>query len=437
MIGRTVEKAILFIYLMDITARNSTIDSNTEINTFHKYLIKKTDKALKSEAALKQNGYDNFFSFEVQYNPATIRLNTSSSTVNESDSEIGAKSNSVEKNKNNEKVKKDTKTPQKKTDTFVESKLSFELIFDDCNGVRKKMDSIMSLLSSSFTQQVIFYWSQMVFRGTVTSVSNTYTMFDSHGTPIRGNMNLSISQKIENTEVNDKLYWDKAFDKYFKSSSKKRLSIKKLFDNTEKAVLEIADFSERQVEKTDATAPNSGKGAIGFHASVEDFIDKIKNYGKSVSGDDDNEVFISFKGFNSYRFECQFNPESLSLSGSGSSEMPTINKKSRSEDTTITLSFTLIFDKTDSKDSSVQPEVEALTAIVRDKKKQMASFTWGKKSYQGVINSIEAEYKMFNSNYEPVRASAMISMTVYDESISGALSEIWANRYMNYIYNAK
>jgi hypothetical protein len=187
----------------------------------------------------------------------------------------------------------------------------------------------------------------------------------------------------------------------------------------------------------DATAPNSGKGAIGFRASVEDFIDKIKNYGKSVSGDDDNEVFISFKGFNTYRFECQFNPESLSLSGSGSSEMPTINKKARSEDTTITLSFTLIFDKTDSKDSSVQPEVEALTAIVRDKKKQMASFTWGKKSYQGVINSIEAEYKMFNSNYEPVRASAMISMTVYDESVSGALSEIWANRYMNYIYNAK
>ena len=103
MIGRTVEKAILFIYLMDITARNSTIDSNTEINTFHKYLIKKTDKALKSEAALKQNGYDNFFRFEVQYNPATIMLNTSSSTENESDSEIGAKSNSVEKNKNNEK----------------------------------------------------------------------------------------------------------------------------------------------------------------------------------------------------------------------------------------------------------------------------------------------------------------------------------------------
>ncbi len=434
MIGRTVEKAILFIYLIDITARNSTIDvANTDINTFHKYLIDNTRNALKYETALKQNGYDNFFRFEVQYNPATIRLNTSTGTGNKSQSKKGVKTNSTGKNENNENNEND-----KKEAVFgAESTLSFDLIFADCNGVRKKMDSIMSLLSSSFTQQVIFFWSKMVFRGTVTSVSNTYTMFDSSGIPIMGTMNLSISQKTQYAEAYDKTYWDNAVNAYFKSISKKRFSINNLFDTTEKAVLEIADFSERKVEKTDAASPNAGKGSIGFRASVEEFIDKIKNYGKSVSDDDDNEVFIAFKGYNTYRFECQFNPTSLLISGNGSSEMPTVDRTARSIYTNINLEFTLIFDKSDSKDSSVQPEVEALTAIVRDKKKQMASFTWGKKSYQGVINSIEAEYKMFNSNYEPVRASAMISMTVYDESVSGALSEIWANRYMNYIYNAK
>ncbi|MBO4457639.1 MAG: hypothetical protein J5802_07960 [Butyrivibrio sp.] len=369
----TVEKAILYIHLKDITARKPDSEDTN-------------DEFIKTKDIKKQSKSNKVYKFSVQYNPTTISLSSS---------------NSLSKKKGS---KNDSST------------LSFSLIFDDSKGVRKKMDSIMSLLSSSYTQQVIFCWSKMIFRGTVTSVSNTYNMFDPHGIPISGTVNLSISQKTKDTDADDKVYWDSAFKNYFKSHRSRKFNENNSEGAVEKAVLEIADFTERKLEKNDAAPPNAGKGAIGLRTKEGGFNNKI------------------------YRFECQFNPEQLSISGSGSSEMPTIGRKARSINTKINLSFTLILDKTDNQDSddcSVQPEVEALTAVFRDEKKQMATFTWGDKSYQGTINSVNAEYKMFNSNCEPVRASVAISMSVYNERISGTLSDIWANEYMKDIYNTK
>lgn len=423
----TVEKAMLYIHLKNITASESgNGDTNEEFNSFYNDLISNKSDDLKSNNIATKSGADKIFKFTVQYNPATISFSTSNSMALDLPSE-------------NDKKTKYRRKRRKPEESFsADSTLSFNLIFDDCNGVRKKMDSIMSLLSSSFTQQVIFYWANMIFRGTVTNVSNTYNMFDSKGVPIRGTMNLSISQKTNDTVAGDKKYWDDAFNFYFKSH-KSRKSIKNDPDGAvEKAVLEIADFSKREVEKNDAAAPNKGKNAIGSSSNKDAKIN-FNKLDKNVSGDS-NESFAAFNDYKKYRFECQFNPEQLSLSGSGSLEMPSAGRKARSANTKINLSFTLIFDKTDNLDSdncSVKTEVEALTAIVRDEKKQMATFTWGDKSYQGAINSVNAEYKMFNHNCEPVRASVAIGMTVYDESVSGALSDIWAGEYMKDIYNAK
>lgn len=440
MIGRSVEKAILHIHLKDITARNSdTCIKKDEANSSDD-ITSKTMNVLKSKNIGNQSGLDKIFEFIVQYNPASLTLSSGNGNKENVGLENDVPTNSAEMNESNENAKDALNNHPEITDVFsVNSTLSFDLIFDDCNGVRKRMDSIISLLSSSFTQQVIFYWHDMNFKGTVTKVSYTYTMFNSLGIPIRGSMKLNIVQKAKDEDVNDKLYWDNAFYDYFNLLSPRGFSRKNIFDTTEKAVLVIADFSERKEEKNDVAAPKAGKGAIGLRASFEEVIDKIKNYGKDLNSDD-NESFAAFKGFKTYRFECQFNPAKLSMSGSGSSNIPTIESKSRSVNTIINLNFTLIFDKTANQDEpncSVQPEVEALTAIVRDEKKRMATFTWGKKSYQGAINSVNATYKMFNSIGEPLRASVAISMTVYDERVSGALSDIWADEYMKDIYNAK
>ena len=147
----------------------------------------------------------------------------------------------------------------------------------------------------------------------------------------------------------------------------------------QKAVLVFYDCSELEIKKENAAKPSAGKGAIGTN-----------KYDNNISGD-----------IKKYRFECQFNPAELSITGS-KSEVYTTEKNKGSAKTNIRLSFTLIFDKTDMQNNrnySVQPEVEALTDIVMVKK-GIARFTWGEMSYCGIINSVNADYAMFNVNGE-------------------------------------
>jgi len=87
------------------------------------------------------------------------------------------------------------------------------------HSVRKRMDAIMSLLSHPDTQQVIFFWSRMVFRGMVTSVRNTYTMFNPAGNPIRGKMHIEITQDREKKALQyDESYWDNSYKEIFKQN---------------------------------------------------------------------------------------------------------------------------------------------------------------------------------------------------------------------------
>ena len=80
-------------------------------------------------------------------------------------------------------------------------------------------------------------------------------------------------------------------------------------------------------------------------------------------------------------------------------------------------------------ENSVQPEVEALTAIVRNGKRRLTRFVWGDMVYEGVLNSVNAEYVMFNINGEPCRAFVSLSMVLYDQEVAGANTDIWQSEY--------
>jgi hypothetical protein len=87
-------------------------------------------------------------------------------------------------------------------------------------SVKPKMDAILSLLCSNITQEVVFFWSKMVFRGTITDVSNRFTMFNNKGNPIRGEMHLEITQDKKKVDQGyDDSYWDKAFNECFEEKS--------------------------------------------------------------------------------------------------------------------------------------------------------------------------------------------------------------------------
>lgn len=284
-------------------------------------------------------------------------------------------------------------------------------------------------------------------------------------------------------------------------------SAKSLVGGNKKAILEIADFSERKVQEQAAQKPSAGKPGIssigGFSLeSVNSFgagLDGIKASVGSIIGNGNNG-FDNYQKIKRYRFEVQFNPEEISITGYGGEELPIINYRTKDKDkekkghgeqqpgvkdtnqigdipmqgshmasasTRIDMRFKLIFDQVNIQDAffadkftlsqtnvikgigtavkkgigkakdkskqghwTVQTEVEALTAIVRDPNKRLARFAWGDMAYEGVINHVNAEYVMFNVNGEPIRAYVNISMVLFDAEVSGANTTIWKNEYM-------
>ena len=177
-------------------------------------------------------GNDMFLKMEVQYNPASLRLFSG----------IG-KQQSFDNNANG--LNKLTVI-----NLDGKSRLSCDLFFDDMNiqdsfmleniapnvgnatekakdlythglkghTVRPKMDALMSLLSSFHAQQVIFQWSSMIFRGTLTHVQNQYLMFNTRGNPVRGKVHIEITQEAsKNGDLDYKQdTWDDAFYSIFK-----------------------------------------------------------------------------------------------------------------------------------------------------------------------------------------------------------------------------
>ncbi|MCR5402665.1 MAG: hypothetical protein K6E91_02465 [Butyrivibrio sp.] len=281
-------------------------------------------------------------------------------------------------------------------------------------------------------------------------------------------------------------------------------SAKSLIGGNKKAILEVADFSERKIQEENAQKPSAGKPGI---SSVGGFSTEAMNkYGKALdnikSSVDDlvgggKDGFDYYQKIKKYRFEVQFNPEEISITGYGGEELPintyrTKDKNGKEEvrddkeknpnqigdvplqgshmasaSTRIDMRFKLIFDQVNIQDAffadkftlsqtnivkgvgsaikkgvgkvtdkakqghwTVQTEVEALTAIVRDQNKRLARFAWGDMAYEGVINHVSAEYVMFNVNGEPIRAFVNISMILFDAEVSGANTNIWKNEYM-------
>ena len=287
-------------------------------------------------------------------------------------------------------------------------------------------------------------------------------------------------------------------------------SAKSLIGGNKKAILEIADFSERNIKEEKAQKPSAGKPGMsnlgGFSSdamkSYASGLDKLESLSKKLS--DNIGAITGGKGFDSYskikryRFEVQFNPEELYITGYGGEELPIINYRTKDKEgkegdakdkkgekdpnkigdvplggshmasasTRIDMRFKLIFDQVNIQDAffadkftlsqtnivkgvgsavkkgigkatdkakqghwTVQTEVEALTAIVRDPNKRLARFVWGDMAYEGVINHVNAEYVMFNVNGEPIRAFVNISMVLFDAEVSGANTDIWKNEY--------
>jgi hypothetical protein len=127
----------------------------------------------------------------------------------------------------------------------------------------------------------------------------------------------------------------------------------------------------------------------------------------------------------SREIKVQFNPESLSFKYSGigkgkdkASVAGTDNgvapkEEANDETEEITLSMKLVFDRSRYYvDKSVQPEVEQFLAIMKRNYSRIITFYWGTVSYTGVVNSIDAQYVLFNALGIPTRAIVDLSIMI-------------------------
>jgi hypothetical protein len=93
----------------------------------------------------------------------------------------------------------------------------------------------------------------------------------------------------------------------------------------QKAIIEIADFSDLKLVEKDAQKPSSGVGFGGLanlNLDIGFNLDAVKKFASAIGlgGDDTFELYGNVK---KYRMECQFNPSELNISGYGGEEIPT------------------------------------------------------------------------------------------------------------------
>ena len=182
----------------------------------------------------------NYIALEVQYNPASLRLDTSAGkqmefkggSQNPELSVYKAPSATIltmellfdDVNNMDAFMLNDNPLTGMTASNVANSAISILKNLDEGYSVMRQMQGLLSLLTIAEAQRVIFFWGDMSFHGCVTDVDMQYTMFNKKGHPVRGKVTLSIRQE-DDEELNmvrdkaytyDKEYWDSAFDDTFK-----------------------------------------------------------------------------------------------------------------------------------------------------------------------------------------------------------------------------
>lgn len=78
---------------------------------------------------------------------------------------------------------------------------------------------------------------------------------------------------------------------------------------------------------------------------------------------------------------------------------------------------------------SVRPQVEGFIAALRNEKTRKMTFFWGNLKYRGILESVQAEYTMFNMEGHPIRANVNLRMLLVDESVSDNNMGYWEESY--------
>lgn len=219
--------------------------------------------------------------------------------------------------------------------------------------------------------------------------------------------------------------------------------------NTESAYLVVEDSrSQCKPKKKDPLSKLFGSVASAVGDAVSAATDAVNSATSAVLGGGTSELPTT-RGATKKYFKVQFNPSELTLNGmleravrqdaqAGESGKRTATDAVQRP--TITMTVRLYFDDVCQSDAfmgekftsglsmqtvvnavsmlsgkvyTVQPQVEALIAALRNNYTRAITFYWGKFSFSGQLSNVGAQYTMFSTSGRPVRA--VVTLRIYQE----------------------
>lgn len=210
-----------------------------------------------------------------------------------------------------------------------------------------------------------------------------------------------------------------------------------LTGNIETALLVIHDYRQKAAELSSSVTGGMSKAEIlnTLHQSV------VRDTAAALA----NGTAPTYPGSQNRTLRVQFNPSELTLNASAvpQSQQDGITGQSRTlavEDAKLDLTVTLYFDAMDPYDAfmwdkftagltaqgignltkmgkeaagkqsvhSVQGQVEALVAALRNPYTRSISFRWADFAFIGQLNTVRANYTMFSPSGRPIRAQVQM-----------------------------
>lgn len=250
----------------------------------------------------------------------------------------------------------------------------------------------------------------------------------------------------------------------------------------EKAIIEIEDnrVSSDDINKTSTETRKSTDAGLNkisakldeVAKSVAENADKVNDKPSMITGVDKMQENAAKSMPEKKRFEVKFNPSQISFRGVGGGKVekrnyePDNKKDGKNVDISyqemqprIEMNLQLVFDdyertqafmleKTMDAEAmirtgivgiadavkkrvySVRPQVEGFIGALRNPDTRKLSFYWGKMKYQGVLTYVNAEYTMFSTDGNPIRANVNMGILLVDETLDYQSMGAWQLSYM-------
>ena len=225
--------------------------------------------------------------------------------------------------------------------------------------------------------------------------------------------------------------------------------INSITGNTETAYLVVEDNRSQCIpKKKDPLSKLFGSVADAVGEAASAAASAVNTATSAVLGGGTSELPTT-KGATKKYFKVQFNPSELTLNGmlersaKQNAQAGEEGKRTATDAVqrpTITMTVRLYFDDVCQSDAfmgekftsglsmqtvvnvasmlsgkvySVQPQVEALIAALRNNFTRTITFYWGKFSFSGQLSNVGAQYTMFSISGRPIRA--VVSLRIYQE----------------------